>query len=50
MEILILFLELAFKAFVLAAMVIGVFVMALVSYAYYTCSKDEKERQADDND
>ena len=50
MEILILFLELAFKAFMLAAMTIGIFVRVLVSYAYYVCAKDEEERQADNDD
>lgn len=50
MEILILIIEIFIKFVALAALIIGAFVMALVSYAYYICSKDETERTADKND
>lgn len=50
MEILILIIEIVFKFVALAALIIGAFVIALVSYAYYVCSKDETERMADKND
>ena len=50
MEILILILELAFNLVMLAALITGAFVMVLVSYVYYVCSKDEEDREADGDD
>ena len=50
MEILILLLEITFKFVTLATLIIGAFVLITGCWAYYKCSKDEKEREADNDD